>query len=412
MSRFDTQSSHLIRSYRKFAGNRAAMVGLYVLIITFLVAFFGALIRPDRSPFANEQNLTIARMPPFSSIQFFKVQKNRPIPYSSWWQMFFQGGEENHHDRIPMERLELQGNRVKLKVWSTSKVEEHRYYSLIDVFFAVGDETVAAFAATQADAFEFEDLYGDQHRTSKKELQARVMDECVRKRYFLLGTDPSGRDVLSRLMAGSVASIVVGLVSVIIALILGLTIGVAAGYYGGWIDRLLSWVVNVFWSVPAILLVISVALVLGKGMLALVIGIGLILWVEMAQVVRGEVISLREREFVKAARLMGLSHWQIIRSHIVPNALGPVAILSASNFADAILMEAGLSFLGVGIQPPEPSWGNMIRESYGYIITDGAYLAIVPGIAIVGLVLAFVVVSQGLKRALDVHRAGVEVTGN
>lgn len=401
-------SSPLIR---RFFSNRMALLGFYVLLFTFLIAFFGALIRPDKSPLANDQNLAIARLSPFSSVRFLEVRKNRPIPDSKWWQMFFQGGQESNVNLIPIENIELQQHRVKVKVWSAFDIEEHRYYSLIDLFFAVDDQAIAAFARTTDGSFDFEDLYGVQHEVHVEDLQARFEKEHTSKRFFVLGTDPSGRDVLSRLMAGSVASMAVGLSSVFIALIIGLSIGVTAGYYGGWIDRLLSWVINVFWSVPAILLVISVALVLGTGMFALFMGIGLILWVEMAQVIRGEVLSLREKEYVKAARLMGLSHGQIIRSHILPGITGPVAILSASNFAEAILLEAGLSFLGIGIQPPRPSWGNMIRESYGYIITDGAYLALVPGISIVVLVLAFVMVSQGLKRSIGADRKRLDTAG-
>jgi peptide/nickel transport system permease protein len=147
--------------------------------------------------------------------------------------------------------------------------------------------------------------------------------------------------------------------------------------------------------------VLSITLVLGKGFWQVFVAVGLTMWVEVARVVRGQVLSFREKEFIEATRALGFGNFRIIFRHIMPNIVGPVVIISAANFSSAILMEAGLSFLGIGVQPPVPSWGNMIKDHYGYIILDQAYLAILPGLAIMFLVLSFNFLGNGLRDAFD-----------
>ncbi|MGB4134213.1 MAG: ABC transporter permease, partial [Tenuifilaceae bacterium] len=149
----------------------------------------------------------------------------------------------------------------------------------------------------------------------------------------------------------------------------------------------------------------ALTMVLGKGFWQIFVAVGLTMWVEVARVVRGQVMSLREKEFVEAAKVMGFSTARIIFKHILPNVLGPVAIIAAGNFATAILLEAGLGFLGIGVQPPTPSWGTMIKDHYGYIIMDKPFLAILPGVAIMLLVLAFTLMGNGLRDALDPREA-------
>ena len=158
------------------------------------------------------------------------------------------------------------------------------------------------------------------------------------------------------------------------------------------------------WSIPTLLLVIAITMALGKGFWQIFIAVGLTMWVEVARVVRGQVMSLKEKEFIEAGKALGYSNSRIIRKHIIPNVLSPVIVISAANFASAILIEAGLSFLGIGVQPPVPSWGTMIKEHYGYIIVDLAYLAIIPGLAIMLLVLAFTIVGNSLRDVLDARQ--------
>ena len=244
-------------------------------------------------------------------------------------------------------------------------------------------------------------------------LFSRFSDEIIRhqviKRKFLLGTDVYGRDLLSRLILGARISLAVGIMAVIISLLLGITIGALAGYFGGWIDASLSWVMNILWALPALLLVIAISFALGKGLWQIFIAVGLSMWVEVARLVRGQVLSLKNTEFVEAARSMGFNNARIIRRHILPNIIGPILVLASSNFASAILLEAGLSFLGFGAQPPMPTWGSMIKEHYGYIIMNAAFLAILPGLAIMLMVYAFNLVTVGLRDAFDIKSQSTRI---
>jgi peptide/nickel transport system permease protein len=163
------------------------------------------------------------------------------------------------------------------------------------------------------------------------------------------------------------------------------------------------WFVNVIWSIPTLLMVIAITLALGKGFWQVFVAVGLTMWVEVARIVRGQVIAIRELEYIEASKVLAFSPLRIIIKHILPNVIGPVIVISAANFAAAILIEAGLSFLGIGAQPPIPSWGGIIKDHYSYIIMDKAYLAIVPGTAIMILVLSFMVLGNGLRDAFDVR---------
>jgi peptide/nickel transport system permease protein len=214
--------------------------------------------------------------------------------------------------------------------------------------------------------------------------------------------------MLSQLMIGTRVSLSVGFIAIAISLLIGITLGAIAGYFGGKIDQLIVWLINVVWSVPTLLLVIAITFVLGKGFWQVFIAVGLTMWVEVARVVRGQVLSIREKEYIEAARALGYRNRRIIFRHILPNVMGPVIVISAANFASAILLEAGLSFLGIGVQPPTPSWGSMIKENYGYIILDYAYLAILPGVAIMLMVLAFMLLGNALRDALDVKAVTTE----
>ena len=163
------------------------------------------------------------------------------------------------------------------------------------------------------------------------------------------------------------------------------------------------WFVHVVWSVPTLLMVIAISLALGKGFWQVFIAVGLSMWVEVARVVRGQVMSVKQKEYIQAAKVLGFGDLRIMFRHILPNVMGPIIVISAANFASAILIEAGLSFLGIGAQAPMPSWGAMIKNHYAYIILDKAYLALAPGLAIMFLVFALMLVGNMLREKLDVR---------
>ena len=171
---------------------------------------------------------------------------------------------------------------------------------------------------------------------------------------------------------------------------------------------LIMWFINMVWSIPGLLLIISLTLILGKGFTTVFIAVGLIMWVELARVVRGQILSIREQEYVEAGRALGYSNARIIWKHVLPNIMGPVIVISSANFASAILIEAGLSFLGIGAQIPMASWGAMLEQHKSYMMTtsnESAFLAILPGISIIILVFAFMLLGNGLRDALDTKSA-------
>lgn len=212
-----------------------------------------------------------------------------------------------------------------------------------------------------------------------------------------LGTDTLGRDVFSRLVAGTRISFYIGIMAVLISVAVGTIIGAVAGYYRGWIDYLLSWLMNVLWSIPTLLMVLILTLLMGKGLAAVYLAVGLTMWVDVARIVRGQMLGLREKEFAEAGRALGFRHLRILFRHLLPNTFSSILVIAASNFASAILVESGLSFLGYGVQPPTPSWGSMIEQHKNYLLTGLPWLALAPGLCIVWLVLAFTFLGNALK---------------
>lgn len=214
------------------------------------------------------------------------------------------------------------------------------------------------------------------------------------------GIDEVGRDMLSRAIYGTRVAMLVGLSATGISLIIGVLIGATAGYFGGFVDALLSRIVDALIAFPLLVLLIAMAAALGPSLRNVIIIIGVTVWGQYARVVRAEVLSLREREFVTAARTVGATDGRIIVRHIIPNVLGPIIVLASLSVAGIILLEAALSFLGLGVQPPTPSWGSMLSAGRTYILTY-PHIAFFPGLAIVITVLGFNLLGDGLRDALD-----------
>ncbi len=219
---------------------------------------------------------------------------------------------------------------------------------------------------------------------------------------YLLGTDRYGRDVLSRLIYGARVSLKVAFFAELLSIVIGILLGALAGFYRGWVDDVIMWFTNVVWSIPALLLIIAISIALGLGEWQTIIAIGVTGWVDMTRIVRGQFFALRETEYVEATRALGLKNMRTIFRHILPNSLGPIIVIATAGFASAVIYEASLSFLGLGVQPPTSTWGQMILDGYGFIASGSNWgLTIYPALAIMIAVFAFNLFGDGLRDAFD-----------
>ena len=368
---------------KRLLRNKGAFFGLLVISASVVVAILAYLIAPDPSPDANRIIVEIGgRKPGFHQLFLLVPKPEQPAPVSFFHRLL--DGREDQYDYLPINSYSVAGDSVIAEKFVDEGVSERRSWPLAQLVNPPGSGTTSGAAGAQASA-----------------LSAATVH--TKTQTFWLGTDQYGRDILSRLLVGVRVSLAVGMVTVLLSLTVGVLLGALAGYFRGRVDEIILWLVNVIWSIPTLLLVFAIMLVLGKGFWQVFIAIGLTLWVNVARIVRGQVLVVREREYVEAARALGYSHSRILFRHILPNVMGPVWVVAASNFASAIVIEAGLSFLGVGVQPPQPSWGLMIKENYNFIITHNPALALAPGVAIMLLVLAFNLLGNGLRDVLDVR---------
>lgn len=218
----------------------------------------------------------------------------------------------------------------------------------------------------------------------------------------LLGTDQVGRDVLSRLIYASRVSLMVGIGAVLIYVAIGTTLGAVSAYFGGWVDMLFMRVTDVFMSFPTLMIILVVVSVLGPSLTNVILILGFLGWPPVARLVRGSVLTLKQMDFVKASVALGFSTWRILFIHILPNALAPILVHATFGMAGAIIIEASLSFLGMGVQPPTASWGNMLTDAQSLtVLTSQPWLWVPPGIMIVFAVLAINFVGDGLRDAMD-----------
>ena len=359
-------SSFLQTTWRRLKKNKLAFAGLAVIFLGVVIAIFGYLLAPDNTPFADMQTVEIQAKKPGYQQQFLKIHQQKTST-QHWAERWFYG-TTSAFNYLPITAYSIAGENIVVEKYVDEDTTVQQSYNI---------------------------------RLLTQNQPPKIKEYIVIKTYWL-GTDAFGRDILSRLIIGTRVSLAVGCIAVLISLTLGILLGALAGYYRGWVDEAIMWLVNVTWSIPTLLLVFAITMALGKGFWQIFIAVGLTMWVSVARLVRGQVMAIKEQEYVQAARALGFSNSRIILRHILPNTLGPLMVIAAGNFATAIIVEAGLSFLGIGVQPPQPSWGLMIKENYNFIITNNPFLALIPGFAIMLLVLAFNLLGNGLRDAVDV----------
>lgn len=349
---------------QKFKKSFWGVFSFWFIVFVGLISVFAYVIAPDNSQHANQMHISIHSKKPGFKVTLLSIPSSQSNE-QKWLDIVFFG-VKNEITEIPISEYRIENEKLIYTEYTTDGLEGITKSLLINQF---PNNDYASY---------------------------------INEKTFLFGTDKYGRDMLSRVLVGARISFFIGFVAVFISLIIGITLGSIAGYFGGKIDAIIMWLINVTWSIPTLLLVIAITLALGKGFWQVFIAVGLTMWVEVARVVRGQIISVKEMQYVTAARALGFNDFRIITKHILPNIMAPVIVISAANFAAAILIESGLSFLGIGAQPPMASWGAMIKDHYNYIILGKPYLAIIPGLCIMSLVMAFMLIGNTLRDALDV----------
>ncbi len=354
---------------QRFKKNLWGVLSFWFITFCGFIAVFAYILAPDNSQNANQMHLSIHSKSPGFTVKMLTIPSKTKSDQALLSKIFF--GKKDMNVEIPIENYNFKGSSLEITPYTEGEF--------------IGVSKNIAFTSFPENIN-----------------KAEIEEKYIENRTFILGTDKYGRDLLSRTIVGIRISFSIGFVAVLISLLLGVFLGSIAGYFGGKIDACIMWLINVAWSIPTLLLVIAITLALGKGFWQVFIAVGLTMWVEVARVVRGQVLSVKEQQYVTAARALGYNHYRIISKHILPNSLAPVIVISAANFAGAILIESGLSFLGIGAQPPMASWGAMIKDHYSYIILGKAYLAIIPGLGIMSLVMSFMLIGNALRDALDV----------
>ena len=309
---------------------------------------------------------------------------------------------QNANTHIPEIALKEPGFTCQLLTQNNTKAKVNQGFLSKYFLGEKSNQTQTAIhsASLQEDGFVLmKNISGSETLFELKE--GEELSEMISETTFLFGTDKYGRDLFSRIILGLRISFIVGLISVGISIVIGILFGLMAGYFGGITDKIIMFLINSFWSIPTVLLVFAIVIGFGRSITVIFIAVGLTMWIEVARLVRGMVLQTKEKTYITAAESLGLRNKSILLKHILPNIIGPVTVLIAANFAIAILIEAGLSYLGFGVQPPTPSLGNLLNENYGYALSGKLYMALIPAIAIMLLVLSFNLVGNTLSNIFD-----------
>ncbi len=347
----------------RFRRNTAAMLSLGYLVLIVLFSFGGTIFWPHRYDAVFTSYVAV---PPSLS----------PYPQESTLEQVMTKAVERA--RVSLNAFDVSGSAYTATISSDKPIDERvlRYLDRPDEFDG------AALQETRNDG------------------TTLVVTGRVNGQYFPFGTDRNGRDLLPRVMLGGQVSIVVGLLATFVSLVIGVTYGATSGFIGGRVDNVMMRFVEILYSLPFMFFVIMLVVFFGRHFVLIFAAIGAIEWLDMARIVRGQTLSLKRREFVEAARAMGLSNWQIIRRHVIPNTIGPVVVFVTVLVPKVILLESFLSFLGLGVQEPMTSWGTLIAEGTASM-QSASWLLIFPAIFFVSTLFALNFVGDGLRDALD-----------
>ena len=402
------KESLFYKAWGRLKKNKPAFTSLFVILLCILLAIFAPLIAPDGTPDANDQVLELANKNPNFKIQMLLVKKTNDIPQNNLFQRILHG-QENPYKMIPITDYHWDNTSLIVHEYKGEFIppleEVYSISEILDGIILMPEEI-----GFDGQTLTYNNAKGIEISGEITHLKSIIESQNIKHKTYFLGTDNFGRDIFSRLLYGVRVSISVGFVAVFISMTIGIFLGAVSGYYKGVIDDVIMWFINVIWAVPTILLAMALTFALDGRIdrfWVIYIAVGLSMWVEVARIVRGQVMGVREMEYIQAAKGLGFSDFRIIFKHILPNIIGPILVIAAADFAAAILIEAGLSLVGIGVRPPMPSWGVMLNEQHNYLFIQGkAFLALAPGIAIMILVLAFNLLGNGLRDAFDVKTLG------
>jgi len=394
---------------KRFFSNYTAVAGLVVVILAVIVAILGYLVMPDQTPDGDDGSVYIQTKPPGFKATILKKHKNIVIEHPSLFEKMIMG-DPSDYTIIPIKNFTIDEKNLTVfyeiingKKEKTSLLSAVKTLYVGEIKGIKGAENMGEKPyRIDGEKVTFINYKGEIETITISELVKEFQTNNIETRTYWLGTDRQGRDMLSRLILGTRISLGIGLVAVFISVLVGVTLGSLAGFFSGKVDYIITWFMTVVWSIPQIMLVIAISLALGRGVLVAFIAVGLTTWVDIARLVRGEIMAIKEKQYIEASRALGLSNFKIVFKHILPNLFGPLIVVISSNFASAILTEAGLSFLGLGAQPPTPSWGMMVYEGKNYIGSEtGFHMIFYPSLAICIMVLAFNLLGNGLRDAYD-----------
>lgn len=394
----------LYKAWVRLKKNKPAVISLFVILFAVFLAIFAPILAPDGTPDANDQVLELANKNPNYSIQMLLVKKNKEDEKVNIFQRIAKG-KENPYRLVPITGYEWDGTELVAQLYKGDHIPAvETKFSIPEIIYGI-PEDISKYKSV-GNNIQFLDKKGVIISQDIEQVKAQIESQNITTKKYWLGTDNYGRDILSRLLFGVRVSISVGFIAVLISMTIGIFLGAMAGYFKGFFDDIVMWFINVIWAVPTILLAMALTFALDGRVdrfWVIYLAVGLSMWVEVARIVRGQVMSIREMEYIQAAKGLGFGHFRTIFKHILPNIIGPIMVIAASDFASAILVEAGLSLVGIGVRPPMPSWGVMLNEHHNYLfIPEKAFLALAPGIAIMILVLAFNLLGNGLRDAFDV----------